>query len=336
MMKGQISARDYELLSAYLDRQLNPRERAGLEARLQTNPQLSTALEDLRKTHLLLRSLPRPRRPRSFMLSPQMVAGRQPQARPLFPAFSLASALSSLLLVLVLLGDFLGLAPRAVQLAAPEMAQPVAMEVSTEAAADAATEQEYAAEAPSEPTELPGPVVGAAGMPSETPSPKLPPTEVTELPFSSQLVEPSPTPLDIVGITAGSPEGQPTPTISVTQDVAITRTLSVTVTVTVTATPGADNLTVTLTAEADLLSMAAEAPTLSPTDTPLAPSVTEEAVSQDRQSNAQPTSPPAPGGAQVESQAESQPTLRTVEIVLALVAVLTGLAAFLLRRGAGR
>ena len=332
MMKGQISARDYELLSAYLDRQLNPRERAGLEARLQTNPQLSTALEDLRKTHLLLRSLPRPRRPRSFMLSPQMVAGRQPQARPLFPAFSLASALSSLLLVLVLLGDFLGLAPRAVQLAAPEMAQPVAMEVSTEAAADAATEQEYAAEAPSEPTELPGPVVGAAGMPSETPSPKLPPTEVTELPFSSQLVEPSPTPLDIVGITAGSPEGQPTPTISVTQDVAITRTLSVTVTVTVTATPGADNLTVTLTAEADLLSMAAEAPTLPPTDTPLAPTATEEAVSQDRQFNAQPTSPPVPGGAQVESQ----PTLRTVEIVLAIVAVLTGLAAFFLRRGAGR
>jgi anti-sigma factor RsiW len=67
-MKGKISARDYELLSAYLDKQLSARERARLETRLRTTPELHSALEDLHKTHLLLRSLPRPRRPRSFVL----------------------------------------------------------------------------------------------------------------------------------------------------------------------------------------------------------------------------------------------------------------------------
>ncbi|MBU1660613.1 MAG: hypothetical protein KKD28_03985 [Chloroflexi bacterium] len=108
-MKKQISSRDWETLSVYLDGQVRPRARTSLEARLQTDPSLSAALDELRRTRSVLRSLPRLRAPRNFTLTPQMAGQPRVIASRLYPAFRLASALASLLFVLVVAGDFLGL-----------------------------------------------------------------------------------------------------------------------------------------------------------------------------------------------------------------------------------
>jgi hypothetical protein len=58
----------------------------------------------------MLRSLPRLRAPRNFTLTPEVAGIRQRRRRlRLIPTFQFASALASLLLLLVLVGDFIGL-----------------------------------------------------------------------------------------------------------------------------------------------------------------------------------------------------------------------------------
>jgi hypothetical protein len=104
-MKNEVTNRDLELLSAYLDKELNPKERAYLEERLQSNPNLRSILGELHQNRAALRSLPRLRAPRNFTLSPELV-GIKPKKRP-YPTFGLVSAFSSLVLILVLVGDFL-------------------------------------------------------------------------------------------------------------------------------------------------------------------------------------------------------------------------------------
>jgi hypothetical protein len=112
-MKSQLSSRDWEYLSAYLDRQLNPKETALLEARLSADPVLSAALGELQRTRNALRSLPRLRAPRNFTLTPQMIGQRSPlRSRPagqLAPVFGFASALATFLLILVVVGDVFGI-----------------------------------------------------------------------------------------------------------------------------------------------------------------------------------------------------------------------------------
>ena len=63
-MMTRITHRDWEALSAYLDGQLNRKERDRLEARLKASAELQDALEQLRRTRSLLRSLPPMRAPR--------------------------------------------------------------------------------------------------------------------------------------------------------------------------------------------------------------------------------------------------------------------------------
>jgi hypothetical protein len=116
-METRISERDLETLSAYLDGQINARERAQLEARLRAENELRGAYEHLRTTRALLRSAPKIRAPRNFTLSPRMVGNRQTGKRQ-YPVLSLASALASVLFVLVILSDFLvsqSLSPVALQ-----------------------------------------------------------------------------------------------------------------------------------------------------------------------------------------------------------------------------
>jgi hypothetical protein len=115
-MTTHLSSRDWEALSAYLDGQLAPNERARLEKRLQGSHDLRTALEELRRTRAVLRSQPRLRAPRSFALTPEMVGRHAARPRPaggLFPVFRLASALAGVLFVVVLLADLLGAGPAA-------------------------------------------------------------------------------------------------------------------------------------------------------------------------------------------------------------------------------
>lgn len=63
-----MSEADSDLLSAYIDQQLSASERASLEQRLEQEPELRLALEELRATVEVLRALPPVTPPRSFTL----------------------------------------------------------------------------------------------------------------------------------------------------------------------------------------------------------------------------------------------------------------------------
>jgi hypothetical protein len=96
---------DFDRLSAYIDNQLSPAEKADLESRLKREPDLQAALRDLRQTVSALRSLPVVKPPRSFTLRPEQ-AGAIARRGALFPALRLAAALSTLIFALVVAGDF--------------------------------------------------------------------------------------------------------------------------------------------------------------------------------------------------------------------------------------
>jgi hypothetical protein len=104
MMKTNITNRDWELLSEYIDQQLSPGKKSKLELRIQQEPELRAALDDLRRTRYILRSAPRMKAPRNFTLKPHMVPQRKP--RRAYPFFQLASAMAAALLLLVFVGEF--------------------------------------------------------------------------------------------------------------------------------------------------------------------------------------------------------------------------------------
>jgi hypothetical protein len=105
-MSTKISP-DFERLSAYIDNQLSPAEKADLEARLAKEADLQATLTDLRRTVRALRSLPPVKPPRNFTLTPDQVPQHVRARRgPLFPVFRLAAALCTLLLVLTVARDY--------------------------------------------------------------------------------------------------------------------------------------------------------------------------------------------------------------------------------------
>jgi hypothetical protein len=121
-MTSKISPREWEALSAYLDGQLSRKERSRLEESLQARSDLRAALEELRRTHVILHSQADMHAPRNFTLTPEMVGLKKsrPAYTPLYPALRLATVLATVLLVLVLAGDFLsgGREPPVFQMAA--------------------------------------------------------------------------------------------------------------------------------------------------------------------------------------------------------------------------
>ena len=84
-MKANLTAREFEQFSAYLDGQLTPGEAAKIEELLRANSEWRLAIEELAATRSLLRSAPRYRIPRSFTLTPEMA--RQAKRRSFFPPF---------------------------------------------------------------------------------------------------------------------------------------------------------------------------------------------------------------------------------------------------------
>lgn len=102
-MKSQMTARDYELISAYLDNQLNDKDRALFETRLTTDPELRNELHEISKTRMLVHSLPKLRAPRNYYISATAVQ-KQPNLR-LAPIFGIVSAIASVLLVIVIFGS---------------------------------------------------------------------------------------------------------------------------------------------------------------------------------------------------------------------------------------
>ncbi len=109
------SFRDVELLSAYLDGQLDSNESARLESRLKSDESLRAVMDDLREARGILRQLPQRRAPRNFTLTPQM-AGIKPPAPRAYPVFRLAAAVATLLFLITFVVN--GLSP----VAAPRLA----------------------------------------------------------------------------------------------------------------------------------------------------------------------------------------------------------------------
>ncbi len=282
-MKNSITPRDYEVLSAYLDGQLDPRQKANLEARLKTNQDLADTLRKLTQTRAMLRSLPVIKAPRSFKLTPEM-SGKRPTPR-LYPIFQFASALASVLLVLVLAGDFLGLrigsrsaapVPAAAPLIAAQPTQAAGVQAfsAKSASSNPALEGTPAAPATRQDQTQSSPGLGVGSAASTAYPPRAAILGATQLPSPESTKSPA--------ISMASPELNTAPLLAATP------------------TPGA---------------VVQALPTLSPTE-------------------AQP--PQVTGQAETHGQPSSIPPIRIGEIALALVAMGTGLAAYLLRRGMGR
>jgi hypothetical protein len=94
-----MNFRDVELLSAYLDGQLNPSDSARLESRLKTDLELVAVMDDLRAARSTLRHLPSRRAPRNFTLTPKMVGIKPPLPRA-YPILRFASVFAALLFFL--------------------------------------------------------------------------------------------------------------------------------------------------------------------------------------------------------------------------------------------
>lgn len=88
-------------LSAYLDNALSAQDKAEFEQRLKREPALREQYENLRRTKIILGSLPRIQAPRNFTLTPEMVKVRRKKRQPLFTALRLASSLAAILLVVL-------------------------------------------------------------------------------------------------------------------------------------------------------------------------------------------------------------------------------------------
>ncbi|MBS3752067.1 MAG: hypothetical protein KGY46_01620 [Anaerolineales bacterium] len=118
-----ISRRDWQLLSEYIDGELSERKRIRLESRLDSERGLRTALQSIKKTRRILRTAPRLSAPKEFVLTPDMLPRRQKES--FFPVLRFATVLVSMLLVAVLVLDFGGFVSplNRVEYAAPAMQQ---------------------------------------------------------------------------------------------------------------------------------------------------------------------------------------------------------------------
>lgn len=107
-----MNKRDLELLSSYLDGELKPSDSTKLEARLTSDPELASVLNDLRAARTLLRKLPARKAPRNFTLTRKMV-GQNPPLPRAYPIFRFATAAATLLVH----GGASGIGTTAIQLA---------------------------------------------------------------------------------------------------------------------------------------------------------------------------------------------------------------------------
>jgi hypothetical protein len=238
MATTQLSSRDWEVLSAFLDGQLSAQEKALLETRLKESPELQNGLEEMQRTRAVLRSLPRYHVPRNFTLTPAMV-GKKSQLR-LFPVMRLASIMASILLVLTFVGEWLSTSWMAQQ-AAPMAAMPVEEEVLTNREMPGAetlhldeTQEAYSSTILILPTETS--VAEMAPMPLSTPLPNSDEIEAaestTEMPRAAKAM---PTEEMLAGMGGGEPQPEsPAMPQEAPADAAAPEPLSV---ATATATP---------------------------------------------------------------------------------------------------
>lgn len=387
-MKNQMTQRDYELISAYLDNQLGSKERAQFEVRLKADPMLQKELHEIGKTRLLVRSLPKLRAPHNYFVTPTMTSKVRSKPVPVHPGLRLAptmgivSAIATILLVSVIFSGTLLTASKPVALApAPVLPQETQL-VQEQAQSKAAPSEEPTEAAPMIMT---APMVSSPSAPADElrigesgiPTPTtvylyvLPPTTTLEnqAAINDQQTESaligceetlagsaastSPYPYNCPTLTSTQslylesllPTSTPTPTITCTPTPTVTLPISVqsilqtatpTVTPSQTPTPTATpSPTSTLTA--------------SPTETPL-PSLkvatTEEVglpADISAQSQVSSASNATPSGEQPAGIPSASPNIEfmryvllAIEVSLALIAVIAGIAAIILRIRAGR
>jgi len=99
MKDKKIRTHDLQLLSAYLDNELDSAQRQKLETQIENDPVLREKLKDLRRTKLTLSSLSHLKAPRNFTLTPEIVTVRRRKSAPMFRALKLASSIAGILLV---------------------------------------------------------------------------------------------------------------------------------------------------------------------------------------------------------------------------------------------
>lgn len=97
-----------EQLSAHIDGQLTSEEKGSLEEHLASCKPCQQELESLRATKNVLSLMPSVATPRSFLLVVE-----QPARRPAFGFLRLATAVAAVLLILVQIGDFWSVYPKA-------------------------------------------------------------------------------------------------------------------------------------------------------------------------------------------------------------------------------
>lgn len=129
----QLSPKEWQLLSAYLDDQVSPRERIQIEKKLARDDAFNQALISLRQTRAVIRCMPQRRVPRNFTLTPEMVPARH--APRLIPVLRFASAFSAVAAVILFA---LQLLPGLMGAGAP-MAAPAAMEMAAGSQATGST-----------------------------------------------------------------------------------------------------------------------------------------------------------------------------------------------------
>src|SRR5665648_194959 len=107
-MNKNISSKNMNNLSAYLDGQLSAKDRMKFEARLKNEEALQLSLREFRQTKILLRRAGNITIPRNFTLTQEMAAQIKPVRKSrMLPALSISSALAAFLLVFALLFEFL-------------------------------------------------------------------------------------------------------------------------------------------------------------------------------------------------------------------------------------
>jgi hypothetical protein len=161
----QFNDTDLELLSAYIDRRLNDGERAALEQRLNGEPALRGALDELRVTVALLRDLEPLKPPRSFTIVAPAAAPRRAWQFPWAALGSGVVAMACLLVFSVVLirggmGGVGGSAPAAAPMQ-EAAAAPTAAPAAEAPAAGAAMQRQAVTAAPAE-----APIAAPADQPT--------------------------------------------------------------------------------------------------------------------------------------------------------------------------
>jgi anti-sigma-K factor RskA len=101
-MMPHRSARDEQLLSDYLDGQISARDTVAITKRLNDDEALRKTISDLRRLKVVLKSAPRYRVPRNFMLTPEMVKGQTKRRTGFWlPVMRLSTAAAVFLLAAV-------------------------------------------------------------------------------------------------------------------------------------------------------------------------------------------------------------------------------------------